>query len=242
MINIIEKSKCTGCSACANICPKNCIEMIRDEEGFLYPQINFDICGECGICEKICPVANFEYIKDDTDTIAYAVINKNNDIRKKSSSGGVFTLLAEQVLDNNGVVFGAAFDKNFLVKHISVENKEELDKLRGSKYLQSDVGDTYTIAKANLDNGRQVLYSGTPCQIAGLLSFLKKPYKNLITVDLICHGVPSPRLWKLVYLAGRPVTVTSLIRLTNGSIVNLETVMYSMPTNTSPPPLIRNAS
>lgn len=196
MIKILNQTQCTGCSACANICPKNCITMQTDEEGFLYPIIETDSCIECKLCENVCPISNFDYGKENEDCSAYAVINKNESIRLASSSGGVFSLIAEKVINQQGIVIGAAFDDDFLVKHVIVDDVKGLTKLRGSKYVQSDTADTFTKTKQFLEEGKIVLYSGTPCQIAGLLSFLNKPYENLITMDLVCHGAPSPLVWQ----------------------------------------------
>ena len=197
MIKINKKENCSGCNACAAACPKNCIKMISDNEGFLYPSVDENICVKCGLCDKICPILNNKLNSSHSfESTAFAAINKDDEIREKSSSGGVFTLLAEEVLNRNGVVFGAAFVDNFEVGHICVDNLEDLAKLRGSKYVQSKIGNTYIQAKEYLENGREVLFSGTPCQIEGLLSFLNKTYDNLITQDIICHGVPSPMVWK----------------------------------------------
>ena len=195
MIEITEQVKCTGCSACANICPKQCISMVADLEGFLYPSVDTKECINCGLCEKICPILKKNPIKSD-DIIAYAAMLNNTDIRLESSSGGVFTAIAESVIDKNGVVFGAELDENFNVIHTYVETKEELKKFRGSKYVQSVIGETYKRAKGFLDQGRFVLFTGTPCQIGGLYAYLNKDYDNLITQDLICHGVPSPMVWR----------------------------------------------
>lgn len=192
-MEIIEKSLCTGCFACASVCPKSCIEMKRDEEGFLYPFINEKACIGCNLCKKTCPV--IEKVNIDNFPVAYAVQNKDESIRMNSSSGGAFTLLAEQVINNGGVVFGAAFDESFNVVHVAVGNADELYKLRGSKYVQSTIGDSYKQAKKYLEEDRLVYFSGTPCQIGGLLSYLGKKYDNLITQDIICHGVPSPMVW-----------------------------------------------
>lgn len=190
-----EKIKCNGCSACATICPKNCIAMKPDELGFLYPQIDEKLCIDCGLCEKTCPV--FNESEFTTSPKAYAVKNTDENIRMQSSSGGIFTAVAEKILAEGGVVFGAAFTDDFrAVKHIAVENTEDLHKLRGSKYVQSRIGDSFAEAKKELEKGRKVLFTGTPCQIGGLLSFLKKDYENLITQDIVCHGVPSPSVWK----------------------------------------------
>ena len=185
---------CSGCHTCYSLCPKQAIKMISNEEGFLYPQINNDLCIHCGLCEKKCPVLN-PLQKDDEQTLAYAVINNNEKIRLESSSGGVFTSLAENVIKKNGIVFGAKFDSDFNVIHRFTDSLEGLAEFRGSKYVQSTIGDSFKECKNFLDEGRQVLFSGTPCQIAGLKSFLGKNYDNLLSVDFICHGVPSPLLW-----------------------------------------------
>lgn len=190
-----EIIKCNGCSACASACPKNCIIMLPDELGFLYPQIDEKQCIDCGLCEKICPVINSADSSEVTK--AYAVKNKNEGIRMQSSSGGVFTAIAEKVLNDGGAVFGASFTDDFkAVEHIAVDSIENLYKLRGSKYVQSRIGNSYAKAKEELEKGRKVLFSGTPCQIGGLLSFLKKDYSNLITQDIVCHGVPAPAVWE----------------------------------------------
>lgn len=194
MIILAEKNACSGCGACACACPQGCISMISDGEGFLYPEINTDKCIECEKCKKSCPV--LEKNTPYADANAYAVQNNDESIRLQSSSGGFFTLLAEYVLDRGGVVFGAALSDNLSVYHVCVENKKDLRRLRGSKYVQSVIGDTYLQAKNHLNNGRLVLFTGTPCQIEGLLKFLGKTYGNLITQDIICHGAPSPDVWK----------------------------------------------
>ena len=173
--------------------------MVIDEEGFKYPQIMKDKCIGCNKCEKVCPIIqqkdnNSTYADSKPKTIGGW--HKNDDVRKKSSSGGAFTLLAEFVLQNKGVVFGAGFNENLEVNHLSVEKIEDLDKLRGSKYVQSDIKDTYLKVKENLEIGRVVLFVGTPCQTAGLSSFLNKDYGTLFKCDFICHGVPSPLVFK----------------------------------------------
>ncbi len=188
-----DKSKCCGCHACYNICPKDAITMHQDERGFKYPIIDKEKCIECGLCRKVCPVLNSE--KNENKPTAYAAYNKDENVRKESSSGGIFTLLAEEILDRNGIVFGASFDEQFNVYHTHIENKNELAKFRGSKYVQSSIGDTYKKAKEFLENDRHVLFTGTPCQIEGLKSFLRKEYDRLYTQDIICHGVPSPKVW-----------------------------------------------
>ena len=197
MIKITNKSNCSGCHACANVCPKKCIEMVSDNEGFWYPKIDETKCINCGLCEKVCPIIHKCQPDETRKTTAMAAINLNEEIRLKSSSGGIFTLIAEKIINQGGVVFGAAFADDFRsVHHICMDNVADLEKLRGSKYVQSKIGDTYKQAKQFLDNGRKVLFTGTPCQIGGLYSYLQKHYDNLYTQDIICHGVPSPMVWE----------------------------------------------
>ena len=185
---------CNGCHTCYSVCPKQSIRMVSNSEGFLYPQIDNGLCIKCGLCEKKCPVINPQKIEDE-ETLAYAVINNNEKIRLESSSGGVFTALAENVIREDGIVFGAKFDSDFNVIHGYTDTIESLADFRGSKYVQSTIGDSYIDCKRFLEEGRNVLFSGTPCQIAGLKSFLNKEYENLLLIDIICHGVPSPLLW-----------------------------------------------
>ena len=169
--------------------------MQTDEEGFPYPVVNKEICIDCGLCEKVCPVINQSEPRKPLRV--YAAKNKNEGIRIQSSSGGIFTLLAETVINESGVVFGAKFDKDWNVVHDFTETIEGIAAFRGSKYVQSTVGHTYSQAKKFLQAGRKVLFSGTPCQIAGLKKYLRKEYDNLLTVDIICHGVPSPKVWNI---------------------------------------------
>lgn len=194
MIAINDKKDCMGCHACSTICPKSCISMENDSEGFWYPEVDYDKCIKCRLCIKVCPIINKTTVKNEPS--AYACINKDESIRLESSSGGIFTLTAEQVIDNGGVVFGAGFNDNFEVYHSYVETKEDLEKLRGSKYVQSKIGDTYRQVKDFLQQERKVLFSGTPCQIGGLKSYLGQSYENLFCVDIVCHGVPSPDIWR----------------------------------------------
>lgn len=195
MLEIKEKHRCCGCGACQSICPKHCITLSEDEEGFLYPTINQQACIKCGLCQKVCPILKPkpQIFKEPK---AFASIHNNQEIRLQSSSGGVFTALTEYVLKSGGVVFGAGFDENFMVCHQFVEDIDSLRKLRTSKYVQSKIGNSYQTAKKFLEENRLVYFSGTPCQVAGLKSFLIKDYDNLITQDVICHGVPSPLVWK----------------------------------------------
>lgn len=194
MINIIDKKNCCGCNACVQHCPKSCITMQEDEEGFLYPIVDQEVCIDCGLCEKVCPVLNQG--EERKPLQVYAANNTNEEIRMQSSSGGVFTLLAETIIQEGGVVFGARFNDDWEVIHDYTETQEGLATFRGSKYVQSRIGDSYCQAEQFLKKGRKVLFSGTPCQIAGLNLFLRKEYNNLLTVDFICHGVPSPGVWK----------------------------------------------
>ncbi|MDY3929413.1 MAG: Coenzyme F420 hydrogenase/dehydrogenase, beta subunit C-terminal domain [Clostridia bacterium] len=197
MIDIVNKSQCNGCGVCKEICPIKAISLEKDEEGFLYPKIYKDKCIKCGICLKRCPVVNHNEIKKNREMLrAYAAKTTNEQIRKNSSSGGVFTEIATNIINSNGIVFGAAFDEKFHVRHVGIDNIDELNKLMGSKYVQSEIGTAYTKAKEYLDTGRLVLFTGTPCQIGGLYSFLNKEYDNLYVQDIICHGVPSPMVWQ----------------------------------------------
>lgn len=195
MLDIANTSKCNGCHACFSVCPVRAISMKSDSEGFLRPVIDYDICTGCGKCESVCPVLH-PPILPDADPVAFACKNTNEDIRLKSSSGGVFTVLAESIIDRGGVVFGARFDSDFSVFHGWADTKEGLESFRGSKYVQSTIGNAFIECKKFLEDGRTVLFSGTPCQIGGLKAFLGKEYDNLYTVDIICHGVPSPLLWE----------------------------------------------
>ncbi|WP_370840239.1 Coenzyme F420 hydrogenase/dehydrogenase, beta subunit C-terminal domain [Megamonas funiformis] len=195
MIEIKNKKDCCGCYACYNICPKECITMESDNEGFWYPKIDKDKCINCNLCEKVCPIIN-PVKRANSKKIAYAGINKDDQIRVKSSSGGIFSILAEYIIKNNGIIYGASFDENFNIKHKRILCNTDLDLLRGSKYVQSSIGDIYKQVKSDLESNRQVLFTGTPCQVEGLRSYLRKEYVNLITMDFICHGVPSPLVWK----------------------------------------------
>ena len=196
MPNLANKSQCTGCTACASICPQNCIQMKENSEGFSYPVIKDNsICISCRACERVCPILN-DNQRNEEQTKAYAALSKDDGLRMESSSGGVFSELAKLVLETNGIVYGASYDKDFKVKHIGIENVELLGKLRGAKYSQSELSTSFQRIKMQLDVDRQVLFSGTPCQIGGLKAFLKKDYANLFCIDFVCHGVPSPLVWK----------------------------------------------
>lgn len=191
----IKDKECTGCMACLNICPKKAIEIQKADDGFNFPKIDEDKCIKCNLCEKVCPVIN-RLEGNNKEIEVYAASNNDDSIRKESSSGGVFTLFATEILKENGVVFGAMFDEDLKLEHRAITNIEDLSCLRGSKYLQSKIKETYKEAKRYLNENRKVLFTGTPCQIGGLLSFLGKEYENLYTQDFVCHGVPSPKMWE----------------------------------------------
>ena len=187
--------KCCGCTACYAVCPKNAITMQADSEGFKYPVIDKDKCIDCGLCCKVCPL-DIKLEKTEDKQIAVACTAKDENFTKQSSSGGVFAILANIFIKKQAVIYGAAFDDDWNVKHIRVNQKEDLKKLYTSKYVQSDMSDNFKFVKADLDSSKEVLFAGTPCQVAGLKCYLGKDYNNLTTVDFICHGVPSPLVWK----------------------------------------------
>ena len=191
IINLLNKNefKCSGCTACANLCKSHAISLVADSEGFIYPVIDEEKCNECGLCIKKCSVINMNGIPDLPQN-AYAIKSNNNEIRKNSSSGGVFSLIMEDILKRNGVVFGAAFNNNWILEHSYAETYEEAKKFNGSKYVQSRLGSSFIDVKRFLSEKRDVLFSGTPCQISGLKKFLGKEYENLTTVSMICHGAP----------------------------------------------------
>lgn len=199
MIDIKDKSQCCGCWACSNACPKHCIEMIEDEEGFRYPHVDKDKCIDCGLCEKVCPLQKPKM--DDTLPESFVVQQKDSDVLRTSTSGGFFTAISKWAIEQGGVVFGAAFGEDMELRHTYAETLEDCKKFRGSKYVQSLIGDCYSKVKDFLAQGRVVVFSGTPCQISGLYNFLRgRKYDSLVTVDLVCHGTPSPLLLRK-YLA-----------------------------------------
>lgn len=192
----VNKKDCCGCTACASICPKDCIEMVTDNEGFKYPVVDTNTCINCGLCEKVCPIINHSIKADEMPLQSLIVCNKDAEIRKASSSGGSVTPFCKEIIKQGGVVFGCVFDENFDVIHTSAETLEEISAFKGSKYVQSDLRDSFKKVKKQLESNRKVLFVGTPCQVDGLVSYLRKPYENLYTVDFVCHGVPSPLVWE----------------------------------------------
>lgn len=194
MIRIERKQDCCGCEACRQICPKACITMQRDEQGFLYPNVNESNCIDCGLCEKVCPVINQSYGHKPIST--FAAKHLNEEIRMNSSSGGIFSALSEETINAGGIVFGACFDEEFNVIHNYATTLVDCKHFRGSKYVQSRIGDSYIHCEKFLKEGKLVLFSGTPCQVAGLKKYLRKEYPNLLTIDVVCHGVPSPVVWQ----------------------------------------------
>ena len=194
MIDIKNKKDCCGCYGCENVCPKDCIKMIDDNEGFWYPRVDTDKCIDCGLCEKVCPIIQDTKKVDNIKFIACK--NRDLDTRYNSSSGGVFSLVTEEIFKQDGVVFGVEYDKDLNVIYNLATNMEEAKKFRGSKYVQSRMNDMYNEVKKQLLMGKKVMFSGTPCHVAGLKKFLIKEYDSLTLIDIACHGVPSPLVYK----------------------------------------------
>jgi len=195
MIRITDRSKCSGCTACLAVCPHKAISMEPDRLGFKYPEVDMDRCTDCGLCENICP---FSEARHKTDApAAKAVRNRDDERLMGSRSGGVFPVLASYVLSEGGTVYGAAFDDGFRVVHKRAETMDEADVFRGSKYVQSDMGTMFYNVLADLKEGRHVLFTGTPCQVHGLSSYVPMKYRDrLLLADIVCHGVPSPYVWR----------------------------------------------
>ncbi len=192
---LCEDTDCTGCHACYSKCPHNCIEMIKDEIGFLFPKINMETCNGCRLCEQSCPILNNSATKRLNDPLIYACFNKSIKVREESTSGGAFSALARLTLKNNGYVFGASLNEVMEVAHVCIDNEENLYKLRKSKYVQSSIGASYIETRKLLLKSKLVFFTGTPCQIAGLYSYLGEDFENLLTAEIICHGTPSPLLF-----------------------------------------------
>lgn len=185
----VNFEKCTGCGACVQRCPKQCISWVQREFGFRYPQIDEDTCVNCGLCEKVCPID--KALEVPAEQKAYAAVHKDAEVLAKSTSGGAFTAIADAIFAQGGIVYGAAMLDDMQVKHIRTIGKADFEGLRSSKYLQSDTGTTYQMVEQDLKQGKTVLYSGTPCQIDGLKNYLGKDYEHLYTADIVCHGVGS---------------------------------------------------
>ena len=194
MIEILHKKDCCGCGACAQSCPVNCITMVSDTEGFLYPRVDKDKCINCNKCNRVCPVQNADNNNNDQPE-AYVAMSRDK-TRLESSSGGLFYLLAKEILSKGGAVAGAAFDDSWLVRHDIADNPDDLSGLLRSKYMQSNINKVYTEVKKLLDEDKSVLFTGTGCQVSGLKAYLGKPYDNLYTIDVLCHGAPSPQVWR----------------------------------------------
>ena len=192
-MTLVEKD-CCGCEACVNACANQAITMAEDEYGFRYPRIDAEKCTQCGLCVKACGYQNPPELREPN--ACYAAAAKDQDVLKKSASGGVFAVLTEEILKNAGVVYGVAMADAFQVKHIRITESAKLPLLQGSKYVQSEIGPAYKSAKQDLVGGKEVLFSGTPCQIAGLIRYLGKEYSNLITAEVICHGVPNAKMFQ----------------------------------------------
>lgn len=196
MTTICPKELCTACGACMQSCMHQAIRMEKNANGFIYPQVDKSKCTECGLCQKICPTNNHETASDSQPLSVFLAWNRDSPTRLRSSSGGLFSVIAEWTIRQGGVVYGAAYDKQMNVVHTSAGNLTELKKLQGSKYVQSSIGNTFAECRKYLQQGKWVYFTGTPCQIAGLRSFLHKKFERLITSDLICHGVPSNELFQ----------------------------------------------
>lgn len=198
MIDKLKKSECCGCNSCGDVCPKGAISFVADEEGFLNPVINHDLCIDCGMCDKVCPSVNFEKLKvnDFKEPVCFAAVHKNLDVRFDSTSGGAFSAFAKKAYQKKYYVGGAVWNEDWTVSQFISNNRKDLERLRSSKYIQSDARGIFKQVKELLDGGEKVLICGTPCQIAGLKSYLRKPYENLIALDFICNYVNSPFVWR----------------------------------------------
>lgn len=196
MIQIDDKKQCCGCTACESVCPQKCIAMIEDSEGFIYPSVNGDLCVNCGLCDKVCPM----HIEYDDSAIPETVVARDarTNVLANGTSGSIFTSIMEYILNNKGVIYGVIVDENGVVKHIRVGSidDEKMSKIPNSKYCRSDIRGIYRQIKQDLVDGKLVCFSGSPCQASGLKSFLMKDYDNLIVIDVICRGTPSPLFWK----------------------------------------------
>lgn len=191
----LDSNLCCGCTACVSICPQNCLEMVADAEGFLEPKLNDNKCIDCGLCNKICPVLN-PVEEKIVEQHGFIVQHLDAQVRRESTSGGAFSAIAESIINDGGIVYGAVYGEDFTVKHVGITDKSEIWRFRNSKYVQSFLGDTFRDIRSYLINGVKVCFSGTPCQIEGLRAFLQKDYSNLLLVDVVCHGIGSPLIWR----------------------------------------------
>lgn len=191
----MENLKCTGCSACVNICPHSCITMKEDNEGFLYPCRDMETCINCGLCENVCPLNLNHSTQNNPLSIFACRVNAENNLIN-SSSGGMFGMIATDFIKSHGVVVAACFDENNKVVHDVITTVAQIESYKRSKYSQSDLGFVFKEIRKIIKAGTKVLFVGTPCQVAGLLAFLRKPYDKLYCIDFVCHGVPSPGVWK----------------------------------------------
>lgn len=225
-IELCPKDSCTGCKACMNSCKKNAITFYEDSEGFVFPKIDTNLCVKCGSCVRNCPILNPPKGNQDSHPLTYVAYAKDKKVITTSSSGGIFTLLANFILENGGIVFGASQQEGSLyVSHIPITSKKDIHFLQGSKYVQSDINNTYQTALEFLKLGKLVLFSGTPCQIAGLYSFIHKDYENLITAEVVCHGVPSYKFFK-IYIDKLDIKNISRFNFRNEKIWSYDTIVY----------------
>lgn len=197
MIEIKEKANCCGCTACFNICPKKCISMCEDEEGFKYPRVDKNLCINCNMCEKVCPILH-KPVLNNSNIGAFVARDKREQVLINGTSGGLFTSIMEYVLKNNGVAYGVIVDDDKVVKHVRIDSldSKNFNRIPNSKYVQSDLTNIFTLVINDLKDNKLVVFSGTPCQVAGLYNFIGKGNKNLVTIDIVCHGTPSPLAWK----------------------------------------------
>lgn len=214
MLNVIKSEKCTGCGMCHDKCPKGAIDMKYNDNGFLEPFINFEKCIKCGICEKGCPENNISEIRE-TNQQAFAGWSKIKQIRKSSTSGGIFKVLAEYILEENGVVCGAVFKNPVDLRHVMLESKEKISRMSGSKYIQSNMSGIYRKVEEKLKENRKVLFSGTPCQINALRCYLKRDYENLFTCEVLCHGIASTKWY-----------IDVLLDITKGNLEKIKEVEF----------------
>lgn len=224
MIQILDKKDCCGCNACVQRCPKQCIKMQPDNEGFQYPLVDTTLCIDCKLCEKVCPIINDSTPQQPLKV--YAAYNADEEVRSQSSSGGIYTLLAVATIKEGGVVFGVKFNEEWIPEFGYTETMEGIAPFRGSKYIQAIVGNAYKQAEDFLKNGRKVLFCGTPCQVSGLNKFLRKEYDNLLTVDIICHGVPSPKVWNM-YLREKCYRLMNVNDGSNSKSTGFDSTYYS---------------